>query len=212
MSEPSSKRAKLITQSLTSTTPIYREHSPIKVHANGDVILRVGSEKELVLIQVSSGVLTAASEFFVDLFEAKLQENDLPYSTSSPKEVPMKDDDPQAILDLCMILHHRGREVKIGGKALVDVAVMCSKYDCEKSASLWVSTQLSKSFRVAQASNSTLAPPASTISLPDIMALSYIFDDPQHFWLASKPLVAAQHLSSRVGNLLPAELLGKRYL
>lgn len=54
----------------------------INVHISGDVLILVGSGEEEKFIRVSSGILTAASGFFVDLFAANLQENKSSFSTT----------------------------------------------------------------------------------------------------------------------------------
>jgi hypothetical protein len=137
--------------------------------------------KEAKSIRVASQVLTAASNFFVDLFAANIRENKLTFGPQSPKRVPTMDDDSQAMLDLCSILHHPSGSVKVSSrKASLDPAFICAKYDCIAAARLLMSTQLDKQPRIlkdsASPTESATAPPA----VLDIMGLAYFFDLPEH--------------------------------
>lgn len=125
----------------------------------------------------------------------------------------MIDDDPEAMLDLCNILHHRSENVKVpNGKALLDLACICAKYDCIAAVRLWMSTQLEKQIRILKGSVHFREREATTLSVPDIMGLAYLFDFPEHFWHASRPLAATRHLSMSLRTYLPQKLIGKRKL
>lgn len=206
MASPVSKRVCI--RASTASFKIDDDSSPIKVYPEGDVILRTGCEHAVQLIQVSSAVLSAASDFFVDIFAANLIENNVPSSSSCPKEVPMTDDNPQAMLNLCKILHHHSDEVKANdGRTAIELAAVCIKYDCYRPVKLWMFSQIREQYRLRSSpllKNSACNP----MTFPDIMAVSYLFHDPQHFWLTSKSLIATQLVSAELRVHLPDELIG----
>lgn len=134
MSTPPAKR--LCREYVFPSSPI-----PItNVHVSGDVLILVGSGEEEKFIRVSSGVLAAASDLFVDLFAADLRENQSSFSALSPKEVPMISDNPLAVLDLCNTLHHRSESTPVSNsKVPLDLATVYVKYYCVAVARLWMS-------------------------------------------------------------------------
>lgn len=212
MSEPLAKFLCLESEStsLPAEKKDDRKLAIIEIHATGDVVLLVGSGEEAKSIRVASQVLTAASDFFVDLFTANLHENKLAFSPRFSKQVPLIDDDPEAMLNLCEILHHHSENVKVSNKkALLDLACICAKYDCIAAVRLWMSTQLEKQFRNLKDPTLPAEPKTTMLSMPDIMGLAYLFDFPGHFWRASKPLAATRHLSMSLRTYLAQKLISK---
>lgn len=139
-------------------------------------------------IRVASQVLTAAGNFFIDLFAANIHENKLTFGSRSPKQVPMMDDDSQAMLDLYNILHHRSENVKVSsGKALLDLAFISAKYDCIATARSLMSTQLDKQSRILKTSTSPTEFEAGPLAVLDIMDLAYLFDLPEHSGMPHDP-------------------------
>jgi hypothetical protein len=188
----------------TPSTPIFN------VHVSGDVLIFVSSGEEEKCVRVSSGVLTTTSEFFVDLFAANLRENQAPFSALSPKEVPMISDDPQAVLSLCNIIHHRGESTEVSNsKVLLDLATVCAKYDRVAAVRLWMSFQLDMQFRRLDEVVPSAGFHASEIFVADVMGLAYLFGRRGQFWRASKPLPATRHLSGSLQTYLPAALISE---
>lgn len=70
--------------------------------SNGDIILVVGQDKKR--LHVSSHMMRAASETFDVLFGPKFSEGQNLH-ISHPKEIPLPDDDADAISILCRIVH-----------------------------------------------------------------------------------------------------------
>ena len=150
MSSPASKRV-CMGALQASTSSFTTDDNPLltKVHPNGDVILRVGEDEGVLFILASSGVLVAASGFFEHLFSVHLTKKDLASSSINPKEIPMEEDNPQAMLDLCKILHHRSDEVKVNdSRTTIELAAVCCKYDCYRPVKLWMLTQVREQFRL----------------------------------------------------------------
>jgi hypothetical protein len=92
---PPAKRLRLVTESAPLPAEKKENNKPpiIEIHATGDAILLVGSGEEAKSIQVASQVLTAASNFFIDLSATSIHENKLTFGPQSSKQVPMMDDD-----------------------------------------------------------------------------------------------------------------------
>lgn len=149
----------------------------IDVHPDGDIILEIGSGIYVRFLSVSSGVLTAASGFFVELFSANLKENRTPCSAADPKHVPMDADDPRAMIDLCNLLHYRSEKVELlEGKQLVNLALLCYKYDCKTPVKLWMDGKVDMYFQSASESTVALEPQSKNLSVLHLMALAYLFD------------------------------------
>jgi hypothetical protein len=209
MSLPPSKRICLETPSSTMTENNTKP-AVINVHSHGDIILDVGSGFKVRSIRVSSGVLTATSSFFVELFSANLRENAVPCTAADPKHVPMVDDEPEAVLHLCNLLHYRSEQVRLAtGKGLLDLALLCDKYDCKAPVKLWMDSRIGVYFRSATKLTELWKPQSNKLPVLDVMGLAYLFDDSKHFWLASRPLIATIRLSMELRAILPAKLIGK---
>lgn len=92
---PPAKRLRLVIESAPLPAEKKENNKPpiIEIHATGDAILLVGSGEEAKSIRVASQVLTAASNFFIDLSATSIHENKLTFGPQSSKQVPMMDDD-----------------------------------------------------------------------------------------------------------------------
>ena len=131
----------------------------IDIHSRGDIILEVGSGQHTIAVRVSSSILAAAGQSWIDLLGLSPHESNNTGTIDEPKRVPVSADDPLAMLDLCRILHHRLDHVEGSrGRPLLAVALVCNKYACEESLSLWMSIQLEKHLRSAQGPMTTLKP------------------------------------------------------
>jgi len=94
----------------------------------------------------------------------------------------------QAMLDLCNIFHHRSENMKVSsGKALLDLAFICAKYDFIAAAHLLMSTQLDKQSRILKDSASPTEFETAPLAVLDIMDLAYLFDLPEHSGMPHDP-------------------------
>jgi len=94
----------------------------------------------------------------------------------------------QAMLDLCNIFHHRSENMKVSsGKALLNLAFICAKYDCIAAAHLLMSTQLDKQSRILKDSASPTEFETAPLAVLDIMDLAYLFDLPEHSGMPHDP-------------------------
>ena len=115
----------------------------------GDLMLLVGPDKEL--IRASSKVLSLASPGFARMLgprfaegQSLLKEGSLGNSAVSLTEVPLPDDDPEAMILFCDTIHfikHATRD--IGYPLLAKMASLSDKYDCSLALSsvsdIWLS-------------------------------------------------------------------------
>ncbi|KAK3380727.1 hypothetical protein B0T24DRAFT_664659 [Lasiosphaeria ovina] len=98
------------------------------VRSDGDLILVVGPEQ--VRLMVCSQVLRCASKVFDVMFGPRWSEGrDL--SSTSPKEVPLEEDDAEAMRTVCCVLHHRNDMVSEDPSPdeILKIAIEVDKYD-----------------------------------------------------------------------------------
>lgn len=100
------------------------------IDPSGDVLLKVGSAKQMNLL-ISSRALSFASPVFAAMFNGRFAEAQS-LSSSAPREIPMPDDDAIGMEMLCNIAHLRVSDLpsKIENIALADFAILCDKYSC----------------------------------------------------------------------------------
>jgi hypothetical protein len=108
-----------------------------------------------------------ASGFFVELFGAKLKEKGTPCSAADPNHMLKDADDSQAMTGLCNPLHYRSEKVKLPeGKQLVNLALLCDKYDGKTPIKLWMDDKVYIYFQSASKSTVSLEPQSH--NLPSI--------------------------------------------
>ena len=116
-------------------------HDPISVVADGDVVFMLADE---VTVRVSSVVLSYASPTFATMLGDKFEEGQDERSTSHPKRINLPDDDPEAMVSLCEMIHFRanhsdllnGRPSPELSVRLLNLAILIDKYDCIDSLCL----------------------------------------------------------------------------
>ena len=85
-----------------------------------DVILVVGSGEELRKFLVSSSVLCSTSSVFSKMLTPSYREGRVAHSSESPQEIPLLEDEPTAISDVCGMLHHNMQYVSKSKHCRVD--------------------------------------------------------------------------------------------
>lgn len=102
---------------------------------DGDVILVVGTEGSgKTSIKVSSKVLSVSSMVFKAMFSRNLKQG------TTPHEMILLNDDPDATSSLCHILHHNTDGLSFpddADKVMKFVTVM-DEYDCAKASKIYV--------------------------------------------------------------------------
>lgn len=98
------------------------------IDEDGDVLVQTSS-KELL---VSSKILALASPVFKAMFNSKFLEGSTIRSVQNPLELPLPDDDPDALAVLFHTLHFssKWKLLKLGADLQLDVAQLSDKYDC----------------------------------------------------------------------------------
>jgi hypothetical protein len=147
---------------------------------NGDVILQVLKDTETsVRLLVSSNVLSLASHVFEAMFDGRFAEGqDL--SSASPKTIQLTDDNPECMTMLCRLIHLQNSDIPFDLEldALIDLAILCDKYDCADSvrpwSKIWVSHLLSDTEKN---------------SCEKLITVSYLLDLPHEFMDASERLI-----------------------
>ena len=112
----------------------------------GDVILKIPTAAGTAKLRVSSHVLcTTSSVFramlgpgsrFKEASELRMR------SAENPYELSLEDDYPCALVVILLALHCRDEKVPVNPtfKDLVELAIVCDKYDCRGGVLSWVDT------------------------------------------------------------------------
>jgi hypothetical protein len=102
----------------------------VEIVSDGDVFLVVGRNK--MKLRVSSLFLKVASRPFSALFGPDWKEGHNMLSQDGPVEVPLPEDDSEALRLICAVIHHRNEMVpqKLAPADVLGVAVTADKYDC----------------------------------------------------------------------------------
>jgi hypothetical protein len=106
----------------------------------GDLLLRVTRKGNENLLLVSSQVLVKASGDFSRLLQLRRRSTTQPFAfTSLMNELKFFDDDGDALLTICNILHGRHQEVPIALSldALKDIASSCNRYQLASALLAW---------------------------------------------------------------------------
>lgn len=145
----------------------------------GDVILVVGAKQ--FRIRADSLFLKRHSTVFAALFGPNFREGqDL--NTSSPKEIPLPDDDPDAMTAICATIYHAFDQIPRSPTTdfVLSIIRHADKYDCYD-----VLTLPSQAYGWLKSDHLTLGK-----DLVNLLAISYLVRDRKAFTNASKALVS----------------------
>ena len=100
-----------------------------EIATNSDIILVVGPEKRK--LQVNSCVLKNASKVFNAMFGPHFREGQDLHG-NYPKEIPMLDDNADALTIICRILHLRNDSISdsLTPNEVLQIAIAADKFDC----------------------------------------------------------------------------------
>lgn len=98
------------------------------ISPDGDVVLVVGPRN--VRLRVQSHCLRCASKVFDAMFRPNWIEGQ-GLSKDTPKEVPLVEDDADALRTICCVIHHRNDDVSqsLTAKEILQIAIEVDKYD-----------------------------------------------------------------------------------
>ena len=112
----------------------------------GDILLEVSRGEETVDLKVSSHVLCSASPVFRAMLGPDSQFKEAcelrMCSVENPYELSLEDDYPHALTVTLLALHSRSDMVpmELTFRNLVELAIVCDKYDCRGGVLPWVDT------------------------------------------------------------------------
>ena len=204
---------------------------------NGDVVLVLHSQKPLETkrtkngkplakkakttaltdrsLRVSSKVLSLASPVFAAMLSPKSM-TDGGLSVVDPPEIPLPDDDLDAMTLLCFALHCHGlSDIAVPSTLLKGLAIICDKYDCTVAIQAWTRLGLQSLEEEWIRIWSCLREEDRLEGHQrywDLLWMSYAFREHTSFWKASKALIYGPDIPmpSSVGfDLLPPTLPGK---
>ncbi|KAH6625532.1 hypothetical protein C7974DRAFT_455732 [Boeremia exigua] len=142
--------------------------STVDIADNSDVILIVGPKEKR--LRVSSLSLANASKVFRSMFGPHFREGQkLGDSSSCIREVPMPEDNADAMEIICNIIHFRSVPENINADLLLHAAIEADKFNCRNvvhhASTLWLNQAESKEL----------------IELAQLMASSYLLNNSRAF-------------------------------
>ena len=163
---------------------------------DGDAILQVGENPThqsndegsgcALQIRISTKLLAMSSPVFKAMLSGRFAEGQLPFTKENPPSLVLPEDDPDAVLNYCKIIHHaQDAQFPLPFGALCDLAVLGDKYDCNQALCGWFRAQLSESFtrEGVVLNNSALAKGGLTVS--GVVGISYLCGDARIFYRAT---------------------------
>lgn len=141
----------------------------ITIDSKGDIVLELGKERLLV----SSKALTLASPVFEAMFKPTFKEGIQSHQNScDPSIIPLPEDDAEAFILLCKVVHHRAHEIpqEPGIPCLENLAFICDKYQCSAAVAYHGIVWLQRLLRDAGAKD-----------LNRLLLLAYVLDLPDCF-------------------------------
>ncbi|KAF8419853.1 hypothetical protein EV426DRAFT_613749 [Tirmania nivea] len=213
---------------IDSTTPLPSKVAQITFDPHGDVILVIPSGDDPTAVarfRVNSGVLCLASPVFRAMLNphsrfkerANLQRaiigggQDM-YS-STPMELPLKDDDPHAFAVVLRIMHLQFHKVPVSMLAsgedeekykLYEMAIICDKYDMKHMLSYWLEVWTRLRFSSLSYKNIAM----STTTGCRWLFIAYAFGYREVFHSVSKELILHCHVHSSGELFLPPKKHG----
>ena len=174
----------------------------LEVDLEGDVELELST----MVFRVSSKVLSSASKVFKAMFLPHFQEG-TELARNRTCRIPPPDDDPDAMLALVYIIHHRpGGLHRMGSaKDISKIAMLADQYDCIGAAYFWIEAQISRILR---------DPPSDEEDYPSLLLATYLVDNADLFQLCTQEIVfrKAKIRDDKFSDMLPTGLIGKMLL
>lgn len=101
-----------------------------EITSDGNVVLVIGQQQER--LRVCSHSLAHASKPFAAMFQSKWKEGSDLLSENNLVDIPLPEDDTEALRIVCAVIHHRNEMVprKLAPAAILGVAIVADKYDC----------------------------------------------------------------------------------
>ena len=180
--------------------------------SQGDLVIRAGDEGEAVLIRVHSALLKMASPVFRAMLGPNFVEGSTQYSADHP--LWLKEDHPEAMLDLCALLHHQYPDA-LPLSRYPNLIIIADKYQCNGMLKPWFVSAFTQYF-TSPVTEEVPALDKIGLNLESAMCLAYAAGDAQLFWrvsrkvvVQSRPKKVGQAIEQRCLDLVPEKMLGK---
>ncbi|CAM1507536.1 Fc.00g071770.m01.CDS01 [Cosmosporella sp. VM-42] len=160
----------------------------VKIASDGDVVFLVGPNRKR--IQVYSTTMKMASAVFAAMLGPRFSEGQKILARSEneqPIEIKLPDDDPEAFLCICQILHWVGRKANPTSPEILNMAFLADKYDLTRPLSYAVNTWVCEDLQSTDVSTSQV--------LWELLVASHLFGSSQAFKQVSRKLLMA-HVGS----------------
>jgi hypothetical protein len=162
-----------------------RSYPPVNaVDPDGDIILELTRPDGKSHLLVSSKVLALASPVFARMFKSQFKEGLSNNSSTSeaPRVIQLSDDDEEAFIFLCNLLHYRRSNVplKLTVDCLSNLAIICDKWDLTPAVAPFAESWI------------------QGVACPDrkarnkLFSVAYVLDAPHAFSMLSWEILAAQ--------------------
>ena len=179
------------------------------------MVIKVGKDEDARLVRVHSVFLKLGSDVFRAMLSTRFAEGGKSFTEDDPLD--LEDDDPDAFIKLCKVLHHQVRdEGDLGFEDLPKLAIIADKYGATMATKPTFAYMLGPLFgpKVDLESDDW----RRAIGLEEMICISYIMGDAQLFWRTTRrflartdgsaPLpIAHPELLNLVSNSLPSTLL-----
>lgn len=173
-----------------------------EVYPGGNTLLLCGPSQ--VKLLVHSIFLTNMSKVFGAMLSPNFREGQL-HTNGGPREIPLPEDDPFAMLIICNIAHSRSVPDTISPTQLLAIAYAADKYDVvpilKFASARWISP--------------TTRTPPHEFNIEDIgskMTAAYILQDSESFQKTTAEIVMEYDKSFRrleplLGDIMPADII-----
>ncbi|OAL29748.1 hypothetical protein AYO20_09040 [Fonsecaea nubica] len=176
--------------------PTKRPAKLVEVVSDGDVLLVVGQGVDALKIRVSGIVISLASEVFSRMLSS-------PFTEGRSKEIELREDDPEAVLDFCNIVHHKAENVNHrDGSRLVKLVEFADARFCVKALRPWVSARLAGIMEQFEdyernktpINHNRISPEDDPLELTmeQCMSVAAVFKMNHLFWFATKHFLLLQ--------------------
>ena len=187
------------------------EPSHLHIAPEGDIILVVGEHAAQKKIQVYSCILKLASRVFAAMLGPHFAEGQR-ISSIHPGAIALPDDDVDAMVEICEVLHHRYTHIEHLPEVdkIYNIASTADKYECtyalRPTFAAWMTT-FEPDNRYGQCRY-------KINDLFKLMAATYIFDDARGFKKVTTPLVMhytenyVMYFDKSISSFVPLKCLG----
>lgn len=193
-------------------TPPVEQVAEVAKDLDGDLVIRVGTDKAC-LLRVHSTALKLASPVFRAMLGPKFAEGRADYAASSPLHLP--DENPESFRLLCLILHHQPHAQEPSDLSkLVGLTVIADKYQCIPAITSLLSSLIGPMLPLSHLEGPERFDKRD-LSLENILCITYLMNEPTMFWRASKRIVATvdthtlkSSINEQLLMLMPAGFIG----